>query len=134
MLQKIRKFTALIIVSILFSAIPTIARETQNRPQDRDIRQTIRFARGKHSAVISKQIKRGNSHTYVLRAREGQRMQVVLITRGRTSFTVYSPSEGLIQDADGVTDWVGDLTATGDYEITIGTDNTTNYTLEVAIK
>ncbi|MDQ3179812.1 MAG: hypothetical protein M3Q33_04755, partial [Acidobacteriota bacterium] len=71
---------------------------------------------------------------YILKARAGQRMQVVLTTRGRTSFTVYSPTEGIIEDADGVKDWIGDLTATGEYEITVGTDNTANYTLEVAIK
>ena len=60
-------------------------------------------------------------------------MQVVLTTRGETSFTVYSPS-GIIDEADGVKDWRGDLTESGEYQITIGTDTTANYTLEVAIK
>jgi len=105
---------------ILLSAVTTTtARETENYSQDRDIRQTIWFARGKHSAIISKQIRRGTSHTYILKARSGQRMQVVLTTRGRTSFTVYSPTEGIIQDADGVKNWVSDLTETGVFEITV---------------
>lgn len=134
MYQTIKKFTASIMILVLLFAVTTTARETENQLQDRDIRQTIRFARGKHSTIISKQIRRGTSHTYILKARGGQRMQVVLTTRGRTSFTVYSPTEGIIEDADGVKNWVGDLTESGVYEITVGTDSTTNYTLEVAIK
>lgn len=61
-------------------------------------------------------------------------MQVVLTTRGETSFTVYSPTEGIMEDADGVKSWRGDLTESGEYQITVGTDNTANYTLEVAVK
>ncbi len=120
----------MILTAIL--SVPTIS-NSQNRAQDREIRQEIRFARGSNSKIIKKQIRRGFSHTYTLRAKRGQRMQVVLTTRGETSFTVYSPS-GVIDEADGVKNGRGDLDESGEYQITIGTDTTTNYTLEVAIK
>ncbi|MEZ5424712.1 MAG: hypothetical protein R2747_00480 [Pyrinomonadaceae bacterium] len=136
MYQTVKKIAAHLMIAVSLMSVPAAAgaQQDENRPQDREIRQTVRFAKGKSSIIIKKQIRRGTSHTYILKARRGQRMQVVLTTRGQTSFTVYSPTEGAIEDADGVKDWVGDLTETGNYEISIGTDNTANYTLEIAIK
>lgn len=105
------------------------------RPMDKEVRQTIRFARGKSSAVIKNRIPLGTTHLYTLRAREGQTMTVILTVAGnRTSFTIYSPSDGIIEGADGETLWRGMLNETGTYLISIGTDKTANYTLEVYIK
>lgn len=132
MYQTIKKITTYLMILTAILSVPTVG-NSQTRGQDKEIRQEIRFARGAHSKIIRKQIRRGISHTYTLRAKRGQRMQVVLTTRGETSFTVYSPS-GIIEEADGVQNWRGDLTESGEYQITIGTDTTTNYTLEVAIK
>lgn len=132
MRQTIKKISAYLMILTAVLSVSVIG-NSQTRVQDREVRQEIRFARGAHSKIIKKQIRRGVSHTYTLRAKRGQRMQVVLTTRGETSFTVYSPS-GIVDEADGVKNWRGDLTESGEYQITIGTDSTTNYTLEVAIK
>ncbi len=104
------------------------------RPMDKEVRQTIRFARGKSSAVIKKRIPLGTTHLYTLSAREGQTMTVILTTGNQTSFTVFSPSDGIIEGADGETMWRGMLNESGTYLISIGTDRTANYTLEVYIK
>ena len=104
------------------------------RPMDKEVRQTIRFARGKSSAVIKKRIPLGTTHLYTLLAREGQTMTVILTTGNQTSFTIFSPSDQIIEGADGETMWRGMLDETGNYLITIGTDRTANYTLEVYIK
>jgi hypothetical protein len=104
------------------------------RPMDKEVRQTIRFARGKSSAVISKRIPLGTSHLYTLRARAGQTMTVILKTGNRTSFTIFSPSDQIMEGADGETMWRGMLDETGTYKISIGTDRTANYRLEVYIK
>ena len=104
------------------------------RQMDKEIRQTIRFSRGSDSAVIKKRISVGYTHLYSLRAREGQTMTVILTTGSRTSFTIYSPTDGIIEGADGETMWRGMLNEAGEYLIAIGTDETTNYTLEVYIK
>ena len=105
------------------------------RPMDREVRQTIRFARGKSSAIISKRIPLGETHLYTLDASEGQTMTVILTTAGnQTSFTIVSPSGNIIDGADGETMWRGMLDESGRYSISIGTDKTTNYKLEVYIK
>jgi hypothetical protein len=104
------------------------------RPMDKEVRQTIRFARGKSSAVIKKRIPLGTTHLYTLSAREGQTMTVILTTGNQTSFTIFSPSDQIIEGADGETMWRGMLDESGRYLITIGTDRTANYTLEVYIK
>lgn len=108
---------------------------TAQRPMDKEVRQTIRFARGKSSAVINKKIPLGTTHVYTLSASEGQNMTVILTTNGnQTSFTIYSPSDNIIEGADGETMWRGMLDESGKYSISIGTDKTTNYKLEVYIK
>lgn len=112
----------------------SFAANAQNRPIDKTVRHEIRFARGKSSAVIRKQIPYGTTHLYALTAREGQTMTVVLTTGKQTSFTVFSPSTGIIEGADGETLWRGMLDETGEYLISIGTDKTANYTLEIYIK
>lgn len=104
------------------------------RLMDKEVRQTIRFARGKSSTTIRKQISLGTTHLYTLRAREGQTMTVILNTGNQTSFTVFSPSDQILEGADGETMWRGMLDESGTYLITIGTDRTANYTLEVYIK
>lgn len=104
------------------------------RPMDREVRQTIRFARGKNSAIIRKQIPLGITHLYTLRARAGQTMTVILKTGNQTSFTIFSPSDQILEGADGAESWRGMLDESGTYLISIGTDKTANYTLEVYIK
>ena len=104
------------------------------RQMDKEVRQAIRFARGSDSAVIRKQIRVGYTHLYTLRAKEGQTMTVILTTGNQTSFTVYSPSSGIMDGADGETMWRGYLNESGEYLIAIGTDRTANYKLEVYIK
>jgi hypothetical protein len=98
------------------------------------VNQKITFKRGASSAIIKKQVRKGTSHQYRIRAREGQNMTVILNTGKRTSFTVYAPTEGIIEGADGETMWRGMLNESGEYVIVIGTDVTANYTLEVYIK
>lgn len=102
---------------------------------DKEVRQTIRFARGKSSAVINKKIPLGTTHLYTLDARKGQNMTVILTIAGnQTSFTIFSPSDQILEGADGETMWRGMLDESGRYLISIGTDKTTNYKLEVYIK
>lgn len=107
----------------------------ETNAQDRTtIDQKITFKRGTNSSIIKKQVRKGTSHQYRLRARAGQNMTVILTTGKQTSFTVFSPTEGIIEGADGETMWRGMLSKTGEYLIVIGTDVTANYTLEVYVK
>lgn len=134
MFNKIRNFTifAAVLCAALFISAPES--NAQNRQQDKEIRYNLRFARGASSATVRRQIRLGTMHLYSLSAREGQNMTVILTTGDQTSFTVYSPTEGIIEGADGETMWRGMLNESGEYVIAIGTDATANYTLEVHIK
>ena len=96
--------------------------------------QRITFKAGASSAIIKKQIRKGTSHQYRIRVREGQEMTVILTTGKQTSFTISNLIDGIIEGADGETMWKGMIGRTGDYYILIGTDTTANYTLEVFIK
>lgn len=112
----------------------SISASAQDRPADKEIRHEVRFARGKSSTVIRKRIALGTSHTFAVKAREGQTMTVILTTGKQTSFTLYAPTEGIVEGADGETMWRGMLGETGEYLITVATDKTANYTLEIYIK
>jgi len=106
----------------------------QCRHADQTIPKTIRFARGRTTAVIKETVRLCTSHEYHLRARQGQTMSIHLTTGKRTSFTLQTPSGDTVPDADGVNDWSGELQDNGQYTIIIGTDATAAYTLEVTIR
>jgi hypothetical protein len=103
----------------------------QCRGTDAPVRKQLRFGRGRTTAVVQDRIKLCTSHDYYLRARRGQRMSVHLVAGKKTSVTVNAPTDRL---ADGVWDWAGELPEDGEYQISIGTDVTARYTLEVTIR
>lgn len=106
----------------------------QDRPMDKEVSFDLNMNGGAAMAMSKKQIKLGTTHVYKLRADQGRYVVVMLKTGNQTSFTIYSPTEGIIEDADGAQNWSGPLKESGEYLISIGTDKTTNYTLEVYIK
>ena len=127
----IRKITiySLLILSV-FSALPTFAGTAEDRVTvDRD----IVFRRGAISASVRGRINRGTTHLYRVRARAGQQMAVVLKTGDQTSATVFAPTEGIVEGADGIRQTLVELPETGEYLIQIGTDTGANYTLEITI-
>ena len=105
----------------------------QCRTADRVIPKTVRFARGRTTAVINDTVRLCTSHEYKLRAKAGQTMSVHLATGSKTSFTILPPTTEL-EGADGVKDWQGELPDSGEYTINVGTDATAKYTLEVTIR
>lgn len=105
----------------------------QCKRADTVLPKTIRFARGRTTAVINDTVRLCTSHEYKLRAKAGQTMSVHLAAGSKTSFTVLPPTTEL-EGADGVKDWQGELPDNGEYVITIGTDATAKYTLEVTIR
>lgn len=126
----IRKITcySLLILSIL-SAVPTFAGTEDRVTIDRD----IVFRRGAIATSIRSKIARGTTHLYRVRARGGQEMAIVLRTGEQTSATLYSPTTGIVEGADGVRQTLVELPETGEYLIQIGTDAAANYTLEITI-
>ena len=135
MFQLIRQITCCTLLTAILFTFPLLTNARELRRQDEvTVEKTIRFRRGAISAVVSGQIRRGETHRYHVGARENQRMAVVLKTVNKTSFTVYGRQTGILEGADGVKQAVVELPESGDFTIEIGTDATANYTLEVAIK
>jgi hypothetical protein len=126
----IRKFIcySLLILSV-FSAVPTFAGTEDRVTVDRD----IVFRRGTISAAVRGRIARGTTHLYRVRARRGQEMAIVLKTGEQTSATVFAPTEGIVEGADGIRQTLVELPETGEYLIQIGTDAAATYTLEITI-
>ncbi|MDQ3649178.1 MAG: hypothetical protein M3458_02650 [Acidobacteriota bacterium] len=117
----------------LLTTIDVPAQYSHRSPDRITVEERIRFTDGRSSAFITKIIRRGTTHNYILRGRAGQTLSVALRVKGRTSLTIYTPTDR-IWEADGVTEWSGALPETGDYTIQIATDNTTRYSLESRVE
>lgn len=122
-----------VVLSFTLLTLCVLSFET-NAQDGMTVDQRITFKRGASSAVIKKRIRKGTSHQYRIRVREGQEMTVILTTGKMTSFTISNQTDGIIEGADGETMWKGMITRSGDYYIEIGTDATANYALEVYVK
>lgn len=122
------------ILFLTFTAFGSINVSAQEREQDQEINYSVRFGRGKTSTSIARRIELGTSHNYSFAAKKGQTMRVTLTTGNATSFTIFSPTEGILENADGVLRWTGKLPESGEYSILIGTDRSAKYTLEISIK
>ncbi|HLL16565.1 MAG TPA: hypothetical protein VK388_16020 [Pyrinomonadaceae bacterium] len=134
------KITRAFILSLAFACVPVppVSAESfsfvaagQCQGTDVPVRKELRFGRGRTTTVVRDRIKLCTSHDHYLRARRGQRMSVHLVAGKKTSFTVYAPTDRL---SDGAWDWAGELPEDGEYQISIGTDVTARYTLEVTIR
>lgn len=134
MFQIVRRFISFFMISAALFAVPTASAQSYRAPDSVTVNKEIRFKRGEIFAFVTGRIVRGTTHHYRVRAREGQRMAVVLKSGRRTSFTVYGNQTGILDGADGVTQTVVELPETGEFTIEIGTDAAASYRLEVAIK
>ena len=131
--NNLRKFLLVAGFAVMIFGLATSAK-AQNRGVDKvAVNKTVRFQKGKSSAVLSGKIVRGTTHQYRLKANAGQEMAVVLRTGNKTSLTIYNLNAGILEGADGVKQTVVELPEKGEYIIEIGTDAAANYTLEVTI-
>lgn len=105
----------------------------------------VRFPTGRTTVILKGRTTGGPSESggmnpvsYVLRARKGQQMTLHLTSAKKNAvFALYLPGMDLVEGAQNQTDWSGELTRTGDYEIIVfPEDETTNtaFTLEVTVR
>ena len=134
MFQIVRRSISSILILTTLFVVPAVSAQSYRAQDAVTVDKEIRFRRGEIFAFVTGRIGRGTTHHYRVRAREGQRMAVVLKSGRRTSFTVYGNQTGILEGADGVTQAVVELTETGEFLIEIGTDVAASYRLEVAIK
>lgn len=103
------------------------------------IRKRIKFARGKTSAVVSNSVVRGDRDTYIIGARQGQKMSVTITSLEKNAvFQIQTPDGSFLAGADEGDDamrWSGSLPMSGDYEIIVGgTRGNASYKLTVGIR
>jgi hypothetical protein len=94
----------------------------------------VRFPKGRNSVVLRGAAVRGTQDRYILRAGSGQTMTLrITSTEDNAVFDVMAP--GGLSLASEVTDWTGELPATGDYTIVVGgTRGNATYRLAVTIR
>ena len=103
------------------------------------VKKRIRFAKGKHSATTAGSIVRGDSDTYTVAAKKGQKITVKITSpEDNAVFQVKDAGGKFLQGAgegDDATDWTGNVARAGNYKIIVGgTRGNASYKLSVSIK
>lgn len=105
----------------------------------------VKFPPGRTTVVLRGRTTGGPSESggmnpisYKLRARKGQTMTLHLTSAKKNAvFGLYAPGMDLIERAQSVADWSGELPKTGDYEIIVFPEDektNTRFTLEITIR
>src|SRR5215510_6788385 len=105
----------------------------------------IKFPPGRTTVVLNGRTTGGPSESggmdpvgYILRAKKGQTMTLHLTSAKRNAvFGLYAPGMDLVEGAQSVADWSGELPKTGDYEIIVFPEDektNTTFTLEITIR
>lgn len=105
----------------------------------------VKFPPGRTTVVLNGRTTGGPSESggmdpiaYVLRAKKGQTMTLHLTSAKKNAvFGVYAPEMDLVEGAQTVADWSGELPKTGDYEIIVFPEDektNTTFTLEITIR
>ena len=133
------KRSAVLLLALLFLVTPIIAPTTSAKST------RVKFPPGRTTVVLNGRTTGGPSESggmdpvgYLLRASKGQTMTLHLTSAKKNAvFGLYAPGMDLVEGAQTVKDWSGDLPKTGDYEIIVfPEDETTNttFTLEITIR
>lgn len=105
----------------------------------------VRFPPGRTTVVLKGKTTGGPSESggmnpvsYKLRASRGQQMILHLTSAKKNAvFGLYAPGMDLVEGAQSVADWTGELPKTGDYEIIVFPEDEmtdTTFTLEITIR
>lgn len=98
------------------------------------VQQRIQFKKGTHSAEIKGGVARGTVNTYLIKARQGQRMKIEIQSLEKNAvFNIIDPKTKTI--VKGSKSWSGKLSETGDYVIAVGTERGgASYSMSVSIQ
>jgi len=129
-----KRIAILLIASMLLIAPTTWAKSTR-----------VKFPPGRTTVVLNGRTIGGPSESggmdpvgYILRAGKGQTMTLHLTSAKKNAvFGLYAPGMDLVEGAQSVKDWSGELPKTGDYEIIVFPEDeatNTTFTLEITIR
>ena len=129
-----KRFSVLILATLLLLTSVAFARSRR-----------VKFPPGRTTLVLKGRTTGGPSESggmdpigYILRAKKGQTMTLHLTSaRKNARFGLYAPGMDLVEGAQTVSDWSGDLPKTGDYEIIVFPEDektNTTFTLEITVR
>lgn len=103
------------------------------------IEKRIRFAKGKHSAIVSGAVVRGDRDVFTIGAAQGQKISVKITSPEKNAVFQIKGADDEFEkgagEADDATVWSSYAHATGDYKIIVGgTRGNASYKLTVTIK
>lgn len=127
-------------VSVILLALLLIIGSAWAKPPKR-----VKFPPGRTTVVLEGRTTGGPSESggmdpvaYVLRANKGQTMTLHLTSAKKNAlFGLYAPGMDLVEGAQSVADWSGELPKTGDYEIIVFPEDektNTTFTLEITMR
>ena len=105
----------------------------------------VKFPPGRTTVVLNGRTTGGPSESggmdpvgYILRANKGQTMTLHLTSAKKNAlFGLYAPGMELVEGAQSVSDWSGELPKTGDYEIIVFPEDektNTTFALEITVR
>ena len=105
----------------------------------------VKFPPGRTTVVLKGRTTGGPSESggmdpvgYILRAKKGQTMTLHLTSAKKNAvFGLYAPGMDLVEGAQTVSDWSGELPKSGDYEIIVFPEDektNTTFTLEITVR
>ncbi len=120
--RRLRQLGAATALTLAFACSVAAQKSGQCKPLQ------VKFGRGASSIVLRGRLEPCDRRVYKLRARQGQKLEVVLLpAENDVVFWLFgqSPAErhALVLEGvhrNGVTEWTGELPFSGDYEIRLG--------------
>jgi len=133
------KFLSALATVLLIGCATAFLPVLANAQKGTVITKSVRFAKGKSSAVVKGTAQAYTTYAYTLRASEGQEMNVSLVSpNDNVYFTVFSPGGlGAFSGEDDLTDWTDMLPKTGTYKIMVFNKSdvgASSFTLKISIK
>lgn len=133
------KRITLLILGLLLLVAPIITPTTSAKST------RVKFPPGRTTVVLNGRTTGGPSESggmdpvgYILGARKGQTMTLHLTSAKKNAlFGLYAPGMDLVEGAQSVSDWSGELPKNGDYEIIVFPEDektNTTFTLEITIR
>lgn len=137
MTKIFRYFMTAIVFTFVF-AVGAATISAQNM-QNTVVKKQVKFARGQNKATLRGNAKYAMSYVFNLGAKAGQKMEIRLTGKNsELSFSLVAPDEETIDGAFGVSEWSGELPASGNYSIVVvmNDENAASvpYMLDVKIK
>lgn len=133
---RLRRFAC---AALLIGGAAMLVVPPANAQKGTVITKSVRFAKGKSSAILKGTAQAYTSYAYTLRASEGQEMSVTVTSPDdNVYFSVFAPGGlGAFSGIEDITEWTDRLPKTGVYKIMVYSKSDVGasvYSLKISVK